>query len=48
MKDLELLQRLHSGNDISRSSEHFHDYIDTPDSEDESYDQANLDHDDNF
>ena len=51
VKDLELLQWLHLGNDSADDippSEHGHDYIDTRDSDDETYDPANPDHDDNF
>ena len=51
MKDLELLQRLQLGNDSDADippSEHEHDYIDTRDSDDETYDPANPDHDDYF
>jgi hypothetical protein len=49
-EDLELLQRLHLGNDsddnITLSDSD--DYIDMPDSNDETYDPANPDHDDYF
>ena len=47
MKDLELLQRLHLGND-SDDDIPDHDSIDTRDSDDETYDPANPDHDDYF
>ena len=51
VKDLELLQRLQLGNDSDHDippSEHGHDYIDTRDSDDETYHPSNLDHDDYF
>ena len=51
MKDLELLKPLHIGNDSDNNippSEHGHDYIDMRDSDDETYDLANPDHDDYF
>ena len=51
MKDLELLHRLHLGNDSDDDippSKHGHEYIDTHDSDDETYDPANPDHDDYF
>ena len=51
VKDLELLQWLHLGNDSDDDippSEHQHDNIDTRDSDDETYDPANPDHDDYF
>jgi len=51
VKDLELLQRLQLGNDSDHDippSEHGHDYIDMRDSDDETYDPANPDHDDYF
>ena len=50
-KDLELLQRLQLGNDSDDDippSEHGDDYIDMHDSDDETYDPANPDHDDYF
>ena len=51
-KDLELLERLRLGNDSDDDSvpplEHGVDYIDTRDSDDETYDPANLDHDEYF
>ena len=46
MKDLELLQRLHLGNDSDDDIPDHDDYIDTHYSDDETYDPANLDHDD--
>ena len=50
VKDLELLQWLHLGNDSDDDipPEHRHDYVDTRDSDDETYDPANPDHDDYF
>ena len=51
VKDLELLQRLHLGNvgdDNIPPLEHGHDYIDTRDSDDDTYDLATPDHDDYF
>ena len=51
VKDLELLQRLHLSNDDDDDiplSEHRDDYIDMHDSDDETYDPANPDHDDYF
>ena len=51
VKDLELLQRLHlsnDGDDDTLSSEHGDDYIDMRDSDDETYDPANPDHDNYF
>ena len=51
MKDLELLQRLHLGNDNDDDippSEDGHDYTDMRDSDDDTYDLANPDHDDYF
>ena len=50
-KDLELLERLHLGNDSDGNIppwEHEHDYMDMRDSDDETYDLANPDHDDYF
>ena len=51
-KGLELLERLHLGNDSDDDSvpplEHGVDYIDTRDSDDETYDPPNLDHDEYF
>ena len=49
--DLELLERLHLDNDTDDNippSEHGPDYMDTCDSDDETYDPANPDHDDYF
>ena len=51
VKHLELLQRLQLGNDSDDNispSEHGHDYINTRDSDDETYDPANPDHDNYF
>ena len=51
VKDLELLEQLYLGNDSGDNippSEHGHDYIDMRDSDDETYDPANPDHDDYF
>ena len=48
VKDLELLQRLHLGNDSDDDIPDHDDYIDTRDSDDETYDPANPDHDDYF
>ena len=51
MKDLELLQRLHlsnDGDDDIPPSEHGDDYINMHDSDDETYDPANPNHDDYF
>ena len=51
VKYLELLEWLHLGNDGEENippSEHEHDYIDMHDSDDETYDPANPDHDDYF
>ena len=51
MKDLELLQRLHlsnEGDDNIPPLEHGDDYINMRDSDDETYDLANPDHDDYF
>ena len=51
VKDLELLQWLHlriDGDDDIPPSEHGDDYIDKRDSDDETYDPANPDHDDYF
>ena len=50
VKDLELLKR-HLGNDSDHTispSKLGHDYIDIGDSDDETYDPANPDHDDYF
>ena len=50
--DLELLERLRLGNDSDDDSvpplEHGVDYIDMHDSDDETYDPANPDHDEYF
>ena len=51
VKDLELLQRLHlsnDGDDDIPHSEHGDDYINMHDSDDETYDPANPNHDDYF
>ena len=48
VKDLELLHRLHLGNDSDDDIPDHDDYIDTCDSDDETYDPANPDHDDYF
>ena len=51
VKDLELLLRLHlsnDGDDDIPPSKHGDDYIDMHDSDDETYDPANPDHDDYF
>ena len=52
VKDIELLERLCLDNDSDDDSvplmEIDGDYIDTCDSDDETYDPANPDHDDNF
>jgi len=51
LKDLELLQQLYlsnGGDDDIPPSEHEDDYIDMRDSDDETYDPVNLDHDDYF
>ena len=51
VKDLELLQWLHlsnDGDDDIPPLEHGDDYIDMHDSDDETYDPANPDHDDYF
>ena len=51
VKDLELLQRLHlsnDGDDDIPPLEHGDDYIDMRDSDDETYDPANPDHEDYF
>ena len=52
VKDLELLERLHLDNDSDDDSdpplEHDVDYIDMRDSNDETYDPANLDYDEYF
>ena len=48
VKDLELLQRLHLGNDSDDDIPNHDDYIDMRDSDDETYDPANPDHDDYF
>ena len=48
VKDLELLQRLHLGNDSDDDVPDHDDYIDTRDSDDETYDPANPDYDDYF
>jgi hypothetical protein len=50
VKDLELLQRLHLGNDNDDNlpPSGSADYIDMADSDDETYDPANPDHDDYF
>ena len=51
MKDLELLQRLHlsnDGDDDIPPSKHGDDYINMHDSDDETYDPANPNHDDYF
>ena len=51
MKDLELLQRLHlsnDGDDDIPPLELGDDYINMHDSDDETYDLANPDHDDYF
>jgi hypothetical protein len=50
VKDLELLQRLQLGNDSDDNitPSDGDDYIDMPDSDDETYDPANPDHDDYF
>ena len=47
LKDLELLQRLHVGDDNITPSDD-DDYIDMADSDDETFDPANPDHDDYF
>ena len=51
VQDLQLLERLHLDNDTDDNispSEHRPDYMDTCDSDDETYDPANPDHDDYF
>jgi hypothetical protein len=50
VKDLKLLQRLHLGNDNDDNlpPSDSANYIDIADSDDETYDPANLDHDDYF
>jgi len=52
LRDIELLERLHLGNynddDSVPPLEHGVDYLDTRDSDDETYDPANPDHDDYF
>ena len=53
VKDLELLEKLHLGDDSDDDDnvpplEYEGDYIDTCDSDDETYDPANPDHDDYF
>jgi hypothetical protein len=50
VKDLELLERLHLGNDNDNNlpPSDSGDYIDMADSDDETYDPANPDHDDYF
>jgi hypothetical protein len=50
VKDLELLRRLHLGNDSDDNitPSNSDDYINMPDSDDETYDLANPDHDDYF
>ena len=52
VKELELLERLRLVNDSDDDSvpplEHGVDYIDTRDSDDETYDPSNLDHDEYF
>jgi len=50
-KDLELLERLNLDNDSDDNippSEHKYDYMDTRDSDDETYDPTNPDYDDYF
>ena len=50
VKDLELLQRLHLGNDSDDNiaPSNSVDYMDMADSDDETYDPANPDHSDYF
>jgi hypothetical protein len=51
VKDLQLLQRLHLGNDNDDNitpSDSLDDYIDMADSDDDTYDLANPDHDNYF
>ena len=52
VKDLQLLERLHLDNDSDEESvpplEHGVDYLDTRDSDDETYDPDNPDYDEYF